>query len=143
MSMARKHRREVQRRLAYGEFDAEDTKKVLGVVAEQAKAEMMLKEIMPKFEMDIREKTITAMLVYQLAMLRCTYGFGYKRLKEFHSRMLHFAADMKENRTSTSMLVEMLRDECGYDFEKETEIIDQELTAYEEKREKELNGGNR
>ena len=44
---------------------------------------------------------------------------------------------MKENRTSTSMLVEMLRDECGYDFEKETEIIDQELTAYEEKREKE------
>ena len=45
---------------------------------------------------------------------------------------------MKENRTPTQMLVDMLRDECEFDFEKETELVDKELTAYEKQRGKEL-----
>ena len=137
-SIARKQRRSLQRKLLVEDLKNEDTRKVLDVMSETMTADAMLKEIMPKFEADVRERTITTVMVFQLAMLRCDYGFGYERLKKFHRKFLHFAADMKENRTPTRMLVDLLKDECGYDFEKETELIDKELTSYEEKRKKEL-----
>lgn len=137
-SIARKQRRSLQRKLLVEDLKNEDTRKVLDVMSETMTADAMLKEIMPKFKADVRERTITTVMVFQLAMLRCDYGFGYERLKKFHRNFLHFAADMKENRTPTRMLVDLLKDECGYDFEKETELIDKELTAYEEKRKKEL-----
>ena len=116
MGLARKHARELQRKMA-------------GLSAAEAKAALaamqthVVNEISQRAQQHVDEEFGPRMagdlLMVVLMFLRCKRGYGKKRLQDFLYEFNEFADDCHREQLTAGVVKEILMDECGFDVEAE------------------------
>ena len=118
MGLARKHAREVQRKMA-------------GLSAAEAKAALaamqasVVNEISQRAKHHVDEefgpRMAGDMVMIMLMFLRCKRGYGKKRLQDFLYEFNEFADDCHREQLTAGVVKEILWDECKFDVEAEFE----------------------
>ena len=116
MGLARKHARELQRKMA-------------GMSAAEAKAALaamqthVVNEISQRAQQHVDEefgpRMAGDMVMIMLMFLRCKRGYGKKRLQDFLYEFNEFADDCHREQLTAGVVKEILMDECGFDVEAE------------------------
>lgn len=118
MGLARKHARELQRKMAG--LSAADAKAALAAMQTH-----VVNEISQRAQQHVDEefgpRMAGDMVMIMLMFLRCKRGYGKKRLQDFLYEFNEFADDCHREQLTAGVVKEILMDECGFDVEAEFE----------------------
>ena len=118
MGLARKHARELQRKMAG--LSAADAKAALAAMQTH-----VVNEISQRAQQHVDEefgpRMAGDMVMIMLMFLRCKRGYGKKRLQDFLYEFNEFADDCHREQLTAGVVKEILWDECKFDVEAEFE----------------------
>ena len=105
MGHSRQMRRKVKRAMMANSLNADTTNKMIDAYVD-----------MPKHRQDMYNDAMGEMILLFAGYQRICEKRGKKKISEAVEKFVEFCNDMASNKTKRNEIVEMLRDETGYDF---------------------------